>query len=107
MPGNVRRAFCLEGNQGRCGFLNDRLPVDSRFTVDVRTPEFSILQELGRMPDPQRRSAIVAAMLFLLGVTDMSNRAISFESSQIGVAPEGWTATLYRVGRSQMDGRKR
>jgi hypothetical protein len=50
------------------------------------------------MADPQRRGAIIAAMLFLLGVTDMSNRAISFESTQIGVAPEGWTATLTGSG---------
>jgi hypothetical protein len=50
------------------------------------------------MADPQRRRAISAAMLFLLGVTDMSNRAISFESTQIGVAPEGWTATLTGSG---------
>src|SRR6266850_7189775 len=50
------------------------------------------------MADPQRRRAIIAAMLFLLGVTDMSNHAISFESTQIGVAPEGWTATLTGSG---------
>src|SRR3979409_2164754 len=28
----------------------------------------------------------------------MSNRAISFESTQVGVAPEGWTATLTGSG---------
>jgi hypothetical protein len=50
------------------------------------------------MADPQRRRAIIAAMLFLLGVTDMSNRAISFESTRIGVAPEGWTTTLTGSG---------
>jgi hypothetical protein len=50
------------------------------------------------MADPQRRRAVIAAMLFLLGVTDMSNRAISFESTRIGVAPEGWMATLTGSG---------
>src|SRR3954469_15974147 len=55
--------------------------------------------EPGQMPDPRRRRAIVAAMFFLLGVTDMSNHAISFESSRTGVAPEGWTATLTGSGK--------
>jgi hypothetical protein len=50
------------------------------------------------MADPQRRRAIITVMFFLLGVTDMSNRAISFESTRIGVAPEGWTATLTGSG---------
>ena len=50
------------------------------------------------MPDPQRRCAIVAATLFLMGVNDMSNHAISFESVRTGVAPEGWTATLTGSG---------
>src|ERR1700682_1095633 len=50
------------------------------------------------MPDPQRRRAIIAATLFLLGANDMSNYAISFESTQIGVVPEGWTATLTGSG---------
>src|SRR5260370_38040018 len=51
------------------------------------------------MPYPQRHRTIVAVtFLVLLGVNDMSNRAISFESSQIGVAPEGWTATLTGSG---------
>jgi hypothetical protein len=50
------------------------------------------------MPDPQRRTAIIAATLFLLGVNDMSNHAISFDSTRTGVAPEGWTATLTGSG---------
>src|SRR5712671_85127 len=75
-----------------------QLPVNFAFHCDVRTPEFSIALEPGQMADPQRRRAIIAAMLFLLGVTDMSNRAISFESTRIGVAPEGWTATLTGSG---------
>ena len=50
------------------------------------------------MADPQRRSAVIAVLLFLTGVTDMSNRAIGFESTRIGVAPEGWTATLTGSG---------
>jgi hypothetical protein len=50
------------------------------------------------MAHSQRRRAIVAAALFLLGVIDMSNHAIGFESTQIGVVPEGWTATLTGSG---------
>jgi hypothetical protein len=51
------------------------------------------------MPYPQRHRAIVAVtFLALLGVNDMSNRAISFESTEVGVAPEGWTATLTGSG---------
>src|SRR5450432_3608388 len=51
------------------------------------------------MPYPQRHRAIIAVTFFvLLGVNDMSNRAISFESTQVGVAPEGWTATLTGSG---------
>ena len=51
------------------------------------------------MPHRKRRRVITAVtFLVLLGVNDMSNRAISFESSQIGVAPEGWTATLTGSG---------
>src|ERR1700730_13216044 len=41
---------------------------------------------------------MIAAALFLLGADDMSNHAISFESTRIGVAPEGWTATLTGSG---------
>jgi hypothetical protein len=43
----------------------------------------------------------MAATVFLTGVTDMSNHAISFESSRTGVAPEGWTATLTGSGEPQ------
>jgi hypothetical protein len=51
------------------------------------------------MRHPQRRRIIVAAAFFLLlGVNDMSNHAISFESNQTGVTPEGWTATLTGSG---------
>src|SRR3954453_9981111 len=50
------------------------------------------------MPHPQRRWAIIATMLFFIGVSDMSNYAISFESTQTGVAPEGWTSTLTGSG---------
>src|ERR1700692_2004808 len=44
------------------------------------------------------RWAIIGATFFLLEVNDMSNHAISFESTQTGVAPEGWTATLTGSG---------
>jgi hypothetical protein len=47
---------------------------------------------------PGTRWAAAAATLFLLEVNDMSNHAISFESRQIGAAPEGWTATLTGSG---------
>jgi len=50
------------------------------------------------MPHPQYRNAIIAATLFLIGVNDMSNHAIGFESTQTGAAPEGWTATLTGSG---------
>src|SRR5437763_4442148 len=62
-------------------------------------PVGSISRELGQMPPPQRRKAIIAAALFLLlGVSDMSNHAISFESNQTGGTPDGWTATLTGSG---------
>src|ERR1700676_2413043 len=44
------------------------------------------------------RWAIIGATFFLLEVNDMSNHAISFESNQIGAAPEDWTATLTGSG---------
>jgi hypothetical protein len=50
------------------------------------------------MSQPQRRRAIVAATLFLIGVNDMSNHAISFEATRSGAAPEGWTSTLTGTG---------
>src|ERR1700716_1447845 len=42
--------------------------------------------------------AVVAATFFLLEINDMSSSATSFENSQIGAAPEGWTATLTGSG---------
>ena len=50
------------------------------------------------MPHPQRRRTIIAATLFFTGVSAMSNHAISFESTQTGAAPEGWTSTLTGSG---------
>jgi hypothetical protein len=47
---------------------------------------------------PCARWTIIAATFFLLETNDMSNHAISFESTQIGVVPEGWTATLTGSG---------
>ena len=44
------------------------------------------------------RWTIIATALFLLEVNDMSNQAVSFESTQIGTAPEGWTPTLTGSG---------
>jgi hypothetical protein len=67
------------------------------FHRDLGTPEFPISQEPCQMIHSQRGRAMIAA-LFLLGVNDMSNQAIGFESSQIGIVPEGWTATLTGSG---------
>ena len=50
------------------------------------------------MLDPNIRWAVIAAALFLLEINDMSNHAVSFESVQTGVTPEGWTATLTGSG---------
>jgi hypothetical protein len=47
---------------------------------------------------PGTRWAAAAVVLFLMEVNDMSNQAISFESSKIGAAPEGWTTTLTGSG---------
>jgi hypothetical protein len=50
------------------------------------------------MLHPLPRLAVVAAAFFLLEMTGMPNHAIGFESTKIGVAPEGWTATLTGSG---------
>jgi len=50
------------------------------------------------MRHPHARWAIIGATFFLLEMNDMSNHAISFESTQTGVVPEGWTATLTGSG---------
>ncbi|MGY4432874.1 hypothetical protein ACVWWO_005351 [Bradyrhizobium sp. F1.13.1] len=50
------------------------------------------------MLQPQGRWAIIATMIFFIGVSEMSNQAISFESTQTGVGPEGWTSTLTGSG---------
>jgi hypothetical protein len=50
------------------------------------------------MLHPHARRAVIAAAVFLLEVTDMSNHAVSFESVRTGAAPEGWTATLTGSG---------
>jgi hypothetical protein len=50
------------------------------------------------MRHPYARWTSIAAALFLTEVSDMSNHAVSFESTQTGVTPEGWTATLTGSG---------
>jgi hypothetical protein len=50
------------------------------------------------MLHPHARRVIIAAALLLLEVSDISNYAVSFESTRIGTAPEGWTATLTGSG---------
>lgn len=47
---------------------------------------------------PYARWAVIAATFFLLEMNDMSNRAASFEITQISAAPEGWTPTLTGSG---------
>jgi len=50
------------------------------------------------MPHPQRRRTIIAATAFFIGVSVMSNHAISFDGAQTGAAPDGWTSTLTGSG---------
>lgn len=50
------------------------------------------------MSHPQCRRTIIATTLFFIGVSAMSNHAISFESTQTAAAPEGWTSTLTGSG---------
>src|SRR3954468_5003563 len=72
--------------------------VNSRCTVTFARRSSSTSQEPVEMTHPQLRRAMVAAMFFFLGANDMSNHAICFESTQVGVAPEGWTETLTGSG---------
>jgi hypothetical protein len=51
-----------------------------------------------QMRHPHVCLAVIAVTFFLLEANDMSNQAVSFESNQTGVAPEGWTATLTGSG---------
>src|SRR6202795_3570864 len=44
------------------------------------------------------RWAVFALTLFLLEMNDMSNHAVSFESTRIGATPEDWTSTLTGSG---------
>src|SRR3984893_9106323 len=44
------------------------------------------------------RWAVTAVAVLLLEMNDMSNHAVSFESTRIGAAPEGWTSTLTGSG---------
>jgi hypothetical protein len=50
------------------------------------------------MLNQHARWPIIATAFFLLEVNDMSNHAISFDSTRIGATPEGWTATLTGKG---------
>jgi hypothetical protein len=50
------------------------------------------------MRHPHARWAIIAATFFLTEINDMSNHAVSFESTRIGATPEGWTSTLTGSG---------
>src|SRR3954466_12016067 len=55
-------------------------------------------QGTGPMRRRYVRWALVATAFFLLEMNDMSNPAISFESTSIGNTPEGWTSTLTGSG---------
>jgi len=57
------------------------------------------------MRHPHARWAIIAVTFFLLETNDMSNHAVSFESTQIGTTPEGWTSTL--TGSGDPNGRSK
>src|SRR5450631_3579691 len=50
------------------------------------------------MRRPCVRWALIATTFFLLEMNDMSNLAISFESTSVGATPEGWTSTLTGSG---------
>jgi len=50
------------------------------------------------MGPSRARRALIAAAFFLLEMNDMSNRAVSFENTQIGAPPDGWTSTLTGSG---------
>src|SRR3954452_20104103 len=60
--------------------------------------EFCTSREPKHMRHPLAGSAIFAIIFLLLEANDMSNHAISFESTRTGAAPEGWTATLTGSG---------
>ncbi len=50
------------------------------------------------MRHPHVRWVFIAVTFFLLEMNDMSNHAISFESTKVGATPEGWTSTLTGSG---------
>src|SRR5258707_19728 len=50
------------------------------------------------MRHPRVHRAVLAATIFLLEMNDMSNHAVSFESTRMGATPEGWTSTLTGSG---------
>jgi hypothetical protein len=50
------------------------------------------------MRHSQARWTVIATAFFLMEANDMANHAISFESTEIGVTPQGWTSTLTGSG---------
>jgi hypothetical protein len=50
------------------------------------------------MRHSQAHWTVIATAFFLLEANDMSNHAIGFESTGIGVAPQGWISTLTGSG---------
>src|SRR3954447_22356563 len=50
------------------------------------------------MRHSQARWIVIATAFFLMEANDMANHAIGFESTEIGVTPQGWTSTLTGSG---------
>lgn len=50
------------------------------------------------MRHSRTRWTVIATAFLLLEANDMTNHAISFESTQIGTTPEGWTSTFTGSG---------
>jgi len=78
--------------------MDKRKPPIPPNELDLQPASGRISAVVATRPMAKSSRAILAAALVLIGVNDMSNHAISFESTKTGVAPEGWTATLTGSG---------
>ena len=78
--------------------MDKRKPPIPPNELDLQPASGRISAVVATRPMAKSSRAILAAALVLIGVNDMSNHAISFESTKTGVAPEGWTATLTGTG---------
>jgi hypothetical protein len=77
---------------------DERMPPFPRDERNLQSASGRISAVIATQPMATFGGVIIAAVLVLIGVNDMSNHALSFESAQIGAAPEGWTATLTGSG---------